>query len=147
MGFYCLAVIMPILGWVCVACSGLMMTSLWQVITRPDASFLSGLLIHKLGMGTIPIPSIDTVDTCELGVSIDTSTMQVSLVFDTEPALFMVSMYVWKPQENVNQSEEKAENANFFSGSFLMKSDQGKLINRVSDRIFHSSLKPFWKRL
>ena len=25
-------------------------------------------------MGTIPIPSIDTVDTCELGVSIDTYT-------------------------------------------------------------------------
>ena len=25
-------------------------------------------------MGTIPIPSIDTVDTCELGVSIDTHT-------------------------------------------------------------------------
>ena len=28
----------------------------------------------SLGMGTIPIPSIDTVDTCELGVTIDTST-------------------------------------------------------------------------
>ena len=28
----------------------------------------------KIGMGTIPIPSIDTVDTCELGVSIDTFT-------------------------------------------------------------------------
>ena len=27
-----------------------------------------------LGMGMIPIPSIDTVDTCELGVSIDTGT-------------------------------------------------------------------------
>ena len=27
-----------------------------------------------IGMGTIPIPSIDTVDTCELAVSIDTST-------------------------------------------------------------------------
>ena len=27
-----------------------------------------------------------------------------------------------------------------------MKMDKGKLINRVSDRIFHSNLKPFWKR-
>ena len=27
-----------------------------------------------IGMGTIPIPSIDTVDTWELGVSIDTHT-------------------------------------------------------------------------
>ena len=27
-----------------------------------------------VGMGTIPIPSIDTVDTCELAVSIGTST-------------------------------------------------------------------------
>ena len=34
---------------------------------------------------------------------------QVSLVFYTEPALFMVGMYVQKPQENVNKSEEKAE--------------------------------------
>ena len=43
----------------------------------------------NIGMGTIPIPSIDAVDTCMLGVR-----PQVSLVFDTEPALFMVSMYV-----------------------------------------------------
>ena len=28
----------------------------------------------SVGMGTIPIPSIDTVDTCELGASIDTHT-------------------------------------------------------------------------
>ena len=28
---------------------------------------------RELGMGTIPIPSIDTVDTCEFGASIDTS--------------------------------------------------------------------------
>ena len=56
---------------------------------------------------------------------------QVSLVFDTEPALFMVSMYVQKPQENVNQSEEKlkkrrkAENANFFLQVCLMELDHG----------------------
>ena len=65
-------------------------------------------------MGTIPIPSIDTVDTCELGVSIDTSAK-----FDTEPALFMVSMYVRKPQENVNQRKEKAEKCEFFSGGIF----------------------------
>ena len=50
-----------------------------------------------VGMGTIPIPTIDTVDTCELGVSINGKYRyfhQVSLVFDTEPALFVVSMYV-----------------------------------------------------
>ena len=35
--------------------------------------------------------------------------MCVSLVFDTEPALFVVSVYLWKPQENVNQNEEKVE--------------------------------------
>ena len=29
--------------------------------------------VSHVGMGTIPIPSIDTVDTCELAVSIDTS--------------------------------------------------------------------------
>ena len=28
----------------------------------------------RIGMGTIPLPSIDTVDTYELEVSIDTST-------------------------------------------------------------------------
>ena len=30
--------------------------------------------VNNVGMGTIPIPSIDTVDTCELEVSIDTLT-------------------------------------------------------------------------
>ena len=67
-----------------------------------------------LGMGTIPIPSIDTFDTCKLGVgnpnphpypnhnhnynhtcnhNPNPNPNQVSLVFDTEPVLFMVSVY------------------------------------------------------
>ena len=71
---------------------------------------------------------------------------QVSLVFDTEPALFMVGMYVQKPQENVNKSEEKAENVNFFLEVFLMELDQSKIINCVLDRILHSCPKPFWQQ-
>ena len=68
---------------------------------------------------------------------------QVSLVFDAEPALFMVSMYVRKPQENVNQSEEKAEKCDFFLELCLMELDQGKIINCVPDRTLHSCPKPF----
>ena len=44
---------------------------------------------------------------------------QVSLVFDTEPTLFMVSMCVKKPQENVNQIEEKAEKCEFFFWKYV----------------------------
>ena len=41
------------------------------------------LYMFTLGMGMILIPSIDTVDTCELRASIDTSTAS----FHTNPAL------------------------------------------------------------
>ena len=43
-----LAVIKPISGCVRIACSGLMITSLLQVVNRLDASCLSRLFIHKL---------------------------------------------------------------------------------------------------
>ena len=56
-------------------------------------------------MGTIPIPSTDTADTCKFGVSIDTS---------IQYRLFMVSVYALKPRENLNKSEEKAEKCEFF---------------------------------
>ena len=74
---------------------------------------------------------------------------QVSLIFDAEPALFMVSMYVRRKsqvQENVNQSEEKAEKCNFFLELCLMELDQDKIINCVPDRILHSCPKSFWQR-
>ena len=59
----------------------------------------------------------------------------------------MVSIHVLKPQENLNQSEEKAENTIFFFLEVcLMELDQGKIINCVPDKIFPSYLKPFWKR-
>ena len=32
---------------------------------------------------------------------------QVSLVFDTEPVLFMVSVYAWKPVKNVKKKAKK----------------------------------------
>ena len=35
---------------------------------------MSELRTPELGMGTIPIPSVDTVDTCKFGASTDTST-------------------------------------------------------------------------
>ena len=43
-----LAVIKPISGCVHIACSGLMITSLLQVVNRLDASRFSALFIHKL---------------------------------------------------------------------------------------------------
>ena len=43
-----LAVIKPISGYVRIACSGLMITSLRQVINRLDASLLSRLFIHNI---------------------------------------------------------------------------------------------------
>ena len=43
-----LAVIKPISGCVGIACSGLMVTSLLQVVNRLAASWLSKLFIHKL---------------------------------------------------------------------------------------------------
>ena len=43
----CLAVIKLISGCVRIACSGLMITSLLQVVNRLDASWLSRLFIHK----------------------------------------------------------------------------------------------------
>ena len=44
----CLAIIKPISGCVHIACSGLMITSLLQVVNRLDVSWLSRLFIHKL---------------------------------------------------------------------------------------------------
>ena len=35
-------------------------------------------------------------------------------------------MYVWKPQENVIQSEEKAEKCDFFLEAYLMEMNQVK---------------------
>lgn len=66
--------------------------------------------------------------------------------FDTEPELFMVSVHAWKSQENLNQSEEKAENVIFFLEVCLMELDQGKIINSVPERIFHSCPEQFWQR-
>ena len=43
-----------------------------------------------------------------------------------------------KTLKNVNQSEEKAENANSFLEVCLMQLDQGKIINCVLVRILHS---------
>ena len=52
-------------------------------------------------------------------ISIDTDTAtQVSLVFDTEPALFMASVHALRRQENLNKSEE-AGKCEFCSGSTL----------------------------
>ena len=103
-----------------------------------EAIFVQHAITYVIRMGTIPIPSIEWY--C-LYLRVEGKYRyfhQVSLVFDTEPALFMVSMYVWKPQENVNQSEEKAEKCKFFLKVCLIELDQG--------RILHSCLKPFWQR-
>ena len=68
-------------------------------------------------MGTIPIPSIDTIDPCDLGASIDTS-LNIATInkqsFDIEPALFMGQRVYIKTQENLDQTKEKAE-CKFFS--------------------------------
>ena len=48
---------------------GLKKNSAWY--SRESWKFFN---VSAIGMGTIPIPSIDTVDTCKLVVSIDTST-------------------------------------------------------------------------
>ena len=48
--------------------------------------------------------------------------------------------------ENLNQSEEKAENANSFLEACLMELDEGKIINCVPDRILHSHPKLFLQR-
>ena len=77
-------------------------------------------------MATIPIPSIDTVDTCELGVRIDTS---------TKYRLFSILLCLWL----IACMRRKAKKCEFFSGGCLMELDQGKIINCVPDRIFHSN--------
>ena len=46
-------------------------------------------------------------------------------------------------RKNVNQSEEKAEKCQFFSGSTLDGMDQDKIISCVSNRILHSVLNHF----
>ena len=62
----------------------------------------------------------------------------MSLVFSTVPALFMVSMYLRKPQENLNQSKTKAkvlrgceDSYEFFSVffSFVMETLKGLKLN------------------
>ena len=58
----------------------------------------------------------------------------------------MFSVCANKTQENFNQSEQKAENVNFFLEVCLMELDQSKVINGVSERIFHSCPLPFWQR-
>ena len=70
-------------------------------------------------MGTIPIPSIDTVYTYKLGVTMNTDT---------------------------KYREEKLKNANFFLEACLKELDQDKTINSVPDKISHSCPKPFWQR-
>ena len=47
---------------------------LWKLTCKSKFCSQNYLINFQLGMGTIPIPSIDTVDTCELGASIDTGT-------------------------------------------------------------------------
>ena len=81
----------------------------------------------SVGMGTIPIPSIDAVDTCEVEVSIDTSTKYM------------------KTQENDCQSKRRKMRF-FFLEICLIELAQGKIINCVPDRILHSRLKPILQR-
>ena len=91
-------------------------------------------------MDKIPIPSIDTVDTCELGVSIDTSTKYRYLSILSLLCLRPACMY-----ENLKKMPIKAKqkNAGVFLEVCLMELDQGK-INCVPDKILHSRPKPFF---
>ena len=71
-------------------------------------------------MGTIRIPSIDTVDTCELGLSIGTSTKYRLFSILSLISLWLVCMY-----ENLKKlsirAKKKLKNANFYSGSMFDK--------------------------
>ena len=49
-------------------------TDLLQLVDNLQQAAKVKSVVFLVGMGTIPIPSIDTVDACELEVSIDTST-------------------------------------------------------------------------
>ena len=60
------------------------------------------------------IPCIDNVDTCKLEAKPPPRIAN----FDTEPALFMVSVSEKQTQENLNQCKEKAENVNFVFNKF-----------------------------
>ena len=62
-------------------------------------------------MGTIPIPSIDTVYTYKLGVTMNTDT---------------------------KYREEKLKNANFFLEACLKELDQDKTINSVPDKRYRT---------
>ena len=90
---------------------------------------------------------MDTVDTCELGVSIDTSTKYRYIVFDTQPALFIVIARMYEnPKKMSMKAKKKLINTTFSLEVCLMELDQRKIINYVLDRILHSYPKPFWKR-
>ena len=84
---------------------------------RSDFVFLTFFLYTLyLRMGTIPISSIDTVDTCELGVSIDILPPSIANFRYRACSFYgwhVCMWYVWKPQENINRSEEKAEKCDF----------------------------------
>ena len=49
-------------------------TDLLQLVDNLQQAAKVKSVVFLVGMGTIPIPSIDTVDACELEVSIDTFT-------------------------------------------------------------------------
>ena len=79
-----------------------------------------------VGMGTMPIPSIDIVDTCELGVSIDTSTKYRQFSILSLLCLWSACMYEnlkkMSMYENLKKmsikAKKKLKNA-FFSGSMF----------------------------
>ena len=70
---------------------------------------------------------------------------QVSLVFDTEAAVFMVSTIACM-YENLKKMSIKAQKKQKSMEVCLIELDQGKSINRVPDRILHSRPKPFLQR-
>ena len=72
-------------------------------------------------MGTIPIPSIETVDPCEMGASIDISlniaTINKQSFEQRACAVYGQRVYI-KDQDNLDQTKEKAE-CKFFSGNMF----------------------------
>ena len=94
-------------------------------------------------MGTIPIPSIDIVDTCESGVSIDTFTKYRQFSILSLLCLWSACMYENLKKMSI-KAKKKLKNA-FFMEVCLMDMDEKSSIV-FQDRIFHSCPKPFWQR-
>ena len=75
--------------------------------------------------GTIPIPSIDTVDTCELGVSIDTSTKYRWLSILSLFCLWLACMCENLKKMSI-KAKKKLKNAIFFLEVCLIELDKDK---------------------